>query len=309
MGAGEVGVGVDHLRLDPQPELHAEPADGVDQRVQAVRPDVLVDVPVAEPGGVVATVAEPAVVEDEPLDADLRGHVGELGEPAEVVVEVDGLPGVEHDRPRAAWVVRTGAQMSVEACGQAVEPDAVRGVHPRAGVALPRRERDLARQQQLAAPEHGEPGRQPLGVLTWLPLHATCTAHTSPRRVSKPAVPAARISGASGPVRPRRFSRECTPTTNGSRCGDRSRPHRPARSNSSVATGGTGRVSTQAVDLRRRHPRMRGDRRPLAHEARRQQLHLDRHGEPGHLVGTGGDDPPATRRVGGGLEPGQGEPR
>ena len=34
--AGEVGVEVDHLRLDPQPELHAEPAHGVDQRVQAV---------------------------------------------------------------------------------------------------------------------------------------------------------------------------------------------------------------------------------------------------------------------------------
>ena len=74
VGAGEVGVQVDHLRLDPQPELHAEPAHGVDQRVQAVRPDVLVDVPVAQPGGVVATVAEPAVVEDVPLDADLRAQ-------------------------------------------------------------------------------------------------------------------------------------------------------------------------------------------------------------------------------------------
>ena len=30
---------------------------------------------------------------------------------------------------------------------------------------------------------------------------------------------------------------------------------------------------------------------------------------PAVVVGTGGDDPPATRRVGGGLEPGQGEPR
>jgi hypothetical protein len=41
VGTGQVGVRVDHLRLHPQPELHAEPADVVDQRVQALRPDRL----------------------------------------------------------------------------------------------------------------------------------------------------------------------------------------------------------------------------------------------------------------------------
>ena len=106
MGAGEVGVGVDHLRLDPQAELHAEPADVVDQRVQPVGPDVLVDVPVAEPGGVVAAVAEPAVVEHEPLDAELGGRVGQRRQPVEAVVEVDGLPRVEHDRARPPRMAR-----------------------------------------------------------------------------------------------------------------------------------------------------------------------------------------------------------
>ena len=36
MGAVEVAVGVDHLRLDPDPELHAERPDALDQRRQTV---------------------------------------------------------------------------------------------------------------------------------------------------------------------------------------------------------------------------------------------------------------------------------
>ena len=40
VGAVEVAVGADHLRFDPQAELHAEPADVVDQRSESVRVDV-----------------------------------------------------------------------------------------------------------------------------------------------------------------------------------------------------------------------------------------------------------------------------
>ena len=47
MGPDRVGVDVDHLGLDPQAELHAQPAHVVDQGVQAVRPHVGVDGPVA----------------------------------------------------------------------------------------------------------------------------------------------------------------------------------------------------------------------------------------------------------------------
>jgi hypothetical protein len=99
VGPGQVGVGVDHLRLHPQPELHAGCPDVVHQRVQAVRPDPLVDVPVAESGVVVAAVPEPAVVEHEPLRADLGGGVRQRLELPEVVVEVHRLPGVDDDRP------------------------------------------------------------------------------------------------------------------------------------------------------------------------------------------------------------------
>ena len=38
--AGQVGVGVDHLRLHPEAELQPEPGDVVDQRVQPVGPHV-----------------------------------------------------------------------------------------------------------------------------------------------------------------------------------------------------------------------------------------------------------------------------
>ena len=78
MGPGGVGVDVDHLGLDPQAELHAEPAHVVDERVQALGPHVGVDGPVAEPGRVAAASAEPAVVEDEAVDPDRGGDVGQL---------------------------------------------------------------------------------------------------------------------------------------------------------------------------------------------------------------------------------------
>jgi hypothetical protein len=102
VGPEQVGVGVDHLRLDPQSELHAQLADLADQRVEAVGPDVGGDVPVAQPGGVVAAAAGPAVVEHEPLHPEAGGHLGQVGQPVQAVVEVDGLPGVEHHRSGGA---------------------------------------------------------------------------------------------------------------------------------------------------------------------------------------------------------------
>ena len=121
VGAREVGVLVDHLRLDPQPELHAEPLDLVDQRVQALRPHLRVDGPVAQPGPVVSPAAEPAVVEHEPLDADLGRGPGELGEPVEVVVEVRRLPGVDQHRAGAARAWGVPPQPAVDPGAGGVE--------------------------------------------------------------------------------------------------------------------------------------------------------------------------------------------
>ena len=106
VGAGEVGVRTDHLGLEPQAELHAPGPHSRHERAETVGPDGLVNQPVAQARGRVSPPSEPAVVEHDPFDSDLGGAIGDLDEPVQVVVEVDGLPRVEHERPRCDGVVR-----------------------------------------------------------------------------------------------------------------------------------------------------------------------------------------------------------
>ena len=122
MPACQVAVGIDHLGLDPQPELHAEVTDMVDQRMQALRPYVFVDEPIAETGRVVAPAREPAVVEHESFDADVGGGIRESRQLLEGVVEVHGLPRVEGDRPGATRMLRPDAPLLVEARESSVSP-------------------------------------------------------------------------------------------------------------------------------------------------------------------------------------------
>ena len=165
MGPDRVGVDVDHLGLDPQAELHAQPAHVVDQGVQTVRPHVGVDGPVAEAGGVAPAPAEPAVVEDEAVHPDRGRDVGERREPVEVVVEVDGLPGVGHHRCFVRRVGRLGAEVGVEAVAHRVEPGAgPRAQQPGAPVGLARREAHLAGRQQLPAAQEAVALRGAFGV-------------------------------------------------------------------------------------------------------------------------------------------------
>ena len=65
MAAVQVRVGVDHLRLDPQAELHAETVHLVDQRVQTARENVRTDGPVTQARVIAAAAAEPTVVHAE----------------------------------------------------------------------------------------------------------------------------------------------------------------------------------------------------------------------------------------------------
>ena len=165
VGAHQVGVDGDHLGLHPEPEVEAETPHVVDQRVQALGPHVRVDDPVAEPPQVVAAAEHPAVVEHEPLGADLRGGVRQGGERGEVVVEVDGLPGVDQHRAGTPGARRVPAQPRVLPVGDAVEAVAgPGGDQPGRVVALARGEHDLAGAEQLAAAEQALPRRRPLGV-------------------------------------------------------------------------------------------------------------------------------------------------
>lgn len=101
---------------------------------------------------------EPAVVQHETLGAHLDGGVRQRAEPAEVVLEVDGLPGVEGDRPGPPRMPGPGPQMLVEAPGQLVEPVAVRPDDPRARVRLAARQPDFAPEQRLPGAEQGHTG-------------------------------------------------------------------------------------------------------------------------------------------------------
>ncbi len=155
VGAGQVGVEVDHLRLEPEPEVHAELAHPVGQRLEALRPDAGVDRPVAQRAGVVAAAEEPAVVEHEALRAQAAPAFGERDQGVEVVLEVDGLPGVEHHGPGRPGPFAAGGGGSAPASSSRPSPHDP--YCQRLWNDSPRPEHDLARQQHLT-------GRQVAGA-------------------------------------------------------------------------------------------------------------------------------------------------
>ena len=157
VGAGQLGVDIDHLRLEPQAELHAQGVDVLHERLQTVRPGLGGDLPVAQSGGVVAPGAEPAVVQDIALDAGLGRSVGQGLELVQVVVEVDGLPGVEQYRAGVLGMGGQRAQPGVAAVGQGVESLAPGEDGPRRGVGLAGGQRDLSGQEQLPGPQELAP--------------------------------------------------------------------------------------------------------------------------------------------------------
>ena len=165
MGPVQVAVRVDHLRLDPDAEFHAEGAHSLDQRRQPLGMGIGGDPPVAEPGGVVTAPAEPTVVEHEALDADRRGALGESGERVEVVIEVHRLPRVEHDGSRSVAMGGRRAHDGVELPARRTEASRrVDRVHRRGPIALAGPQHDLAGMQQLAELDHRPPVGQASGV-------------------------------------------------------------------------------------------------------------------------------------------------
>ena len=150
VGAGHVGVEVHHLGFEPQAEVHPNGADVRGDRAEPLGPHRAGHVPVAQARTVVSSTAEPAVVDHEALDADLGGDVGQLRQPAVGMVEVDGLPGVEHDRPGLARMVRPAAQHRVQPRRGTVEATVgPHAVDPRRRHRLARCEHDLAGAEDL----------------------------------------------------------------------------------------------------------------------------------------------------------------
>ena len=102
MGAVEVRLPADHLRLEPQAERHSEAPHVVDQRAEPFGVLPRVDLPIAERGRVVVASPEPAVVEHEALGPEPGRARGEVLEYPEVMVEVHRLPTVVVHRAGAA---------------------------------------------------------------------------------------------------------------------------------------------------------------------------------------------------------------
>ena len=137
------------------------------------------------------------------------GRFGEFDQGLEVVVEVDGLPGVEHHRAglarsRGADVVRPGPEPGVEGLADAVQAAAgVGGEQRRAsgscrrGAGSPRPGRAARRRRSWS----GRPRRLSANC-SWLPLQPRCVAQTLPVAVAEAGGPggaaAARSRGRSG---------------------------------------------------------------------------------------------------------------
>ena len=160
---GQSRVVVDHLRFEPEAELHAQGPNPVHEGVEAVGPHLMVDDPVAKSCAVVASAFKPAVVKHEPLDSELCSHVGELQEPFEIVVEVHRLPGVEKHRTGRAWVPGSLPEVAVESAGQLVEALAPGTAEPRGHVVLVTLQHDLAGQDELTSSQEPPVRDGPLG--------------------------------------------------------------------------------------------------------------------------------------------------
>ena len=133
----ELGAGVHHLRLHPDPELQALLVCVGGDVVDPLREFAAVDLPVAQTGiRVVARVfvAEPAVIQHEHLQVHRGRIVDHPQQRLRVEIEISTLPAVEQDRmDRAPAVQAVAARPAVQVArsrpgtGTGIGPDHVGG--------------------------------------------------------------------------------------------------------------------------------------------------------------------------------------
>ena len=99
-----------------------------DDRREAVRVLLLVQIPVTQRGVVVVATFEPAVVDDKALHAQRGRLVGHAHDVVRVVIKVDAFPGIEVDRARFVFgeADNVVAKVMVKLLAHAVQ--ALRGV-------------------------------------------------------------------------------------------------------------------------------------------------------------------------------------
>ena len=94
MGAIQVTVYVDHLRLYPDTKLHTNSVDLVCQALQAVWKLLGIDYPISQGALIVATLTEPTVVHNEELHAGFLALLGKSNQLALINVKIIGFPAI-----------------------------------------------------------------------------------------------------------------------------------------------------------------------------------------------------------------------
>ena len=105
MRAIQIAVGIHHLGLHPESEIHLQRVHVIDQALQALRKFRGIDGPIAQPRAIVIARAEPAIVHHEQLHPEFRRLVRQVLLPLLIDAERGGLPRIVEHRPQA----RTGA--------------------------------------------------------------------------------------------------------------------------------------------------------------------------------------------------------
>ena len=112
MGAVQIAVGADRLRLDPKAQAQVHGVEFGAQAGKAVGQLGPVRSPVAQAGGGAVAPFEPAVVQHEQIDVRLPCRAGQGQQLCFVKVEVAGLPAVQQHRARRFHVLPAGRQQT-----------------------------------------------------------------------------------------------------------------------------------------------------------------------------------------------------
>ena len=94
----ELAVLTDHLRFNPQTELHTQSVDLRGQGAQPTGELFLVGPPVPQTAGVIIAVAEPAVVQHKELHSQIGSLTGQTEQLGGIKIEIGGLPAVHQYR-------------------------------------------------------------------------------------------------------------------------------------------------------------------------------------------------------------------
>src|ERR1035441_4442581 len=100
MFAKKIRVRVHHLRFHPQPKVHPQRMNLVDQRLQAIRKLLLVHIPVAQPRVVVLALPKPPIVHNKPVHSQCRCLLRERHLSGFIHSELRRFPGVVNHRPK-----------------------------------------------------------------------------------------------------------------------------------------------------------------------------------------------------------------